>query len=240
MNRRAAALVAALWAVAALPAQAEPDLGPALVKVRAQDWPGALVLLTPITATGCPALALYLSGFSSAKLGDARSTLKAEARALGCAPPLEAAYREGAGKLMTWAAETLAAKPSFTFGGTMSVAGRYDFAAADRFASHDPGANGPSRRATPPAVADLLNHHRADSGQDRNLVREGARQLPGLEQAYVRARNYNAMMVAQCADPDMPQSLRYACPDWLANGVEPPQTPQVALPEAATPAPHAP
>jgi hypothetical protein len=237
---RAILLVAAVWAAAALPAQAEPDLRPALIKVRAEDWRGALALLNPITAAGCPAMALYLSGLASASLGDARSALKAEARALGCAPPLEPAYRNGAQKLMTWAVEALAAKPSFTFDGTMSYSGRY--APADRFASHadNSDAGDRPRRVLPPAVAALLKRRRADSREDRDLVRESARQMPGLEQTYVQARNRNAMMVAECADPDMPQSQSYACPNLIANGVEPPETPAVALPDAAPSTPPSP
>ncbi|MCI3132075.1 hypothetical protein, partial [Phenylobacterium aquaticum] len=230
---------------AALPARAEPDLGPALIKVRAEDWRGALGLLNPITAAGCPAMALYLSGLSSAKLGDAKATLKAEARALGCAPPLAPAYADGARKLTTWAAETLAARPSFTFGGTMSVAG-LGALGGDSFASHagDAGEGAPATGHAPTpedaAVAAWMRAHAADDSAVRTLVRDSAREAPGLDQVYARARRNNARQVAQCVDPRTPQSVRLSCSDWLANGVEPPETPVVALPDAAPSTPPSP
>lgn len=241
MTGRASLLIAAVWAAVALPARAEPDLGPALIKVRAEDWRGALALLKPITVAGCPAMALYLSGLSSAKLGDAKATLQAEARALGCAPPLAPAYSDGARKLMTWAAETLAARPSFTFGGTMSVAGLGDLA-GDSFANHaaaagaEPHAPGPQDRA----IAAWMRAHAVDDSATRALVRDSAHQAPGLDQVYASARRFNARQVAQCADPRTPQSVRLSCADWLAHGVEPPETPEVALPEAAAPSPPTP
>lgn len=240
MTGRAILLAAAVWAAATLPARAEPDLGPALIKVRAEDWRGALGLLGPITAAGCPAMALYLSGLSSAKLGDAKATLKAESRALGCAPPLAPAYGDGARKLMTWAAEALAARPSFTFGGTLSFAG-LGAPGGDSFASHagnaggGPHAAGPAPSPEDAAVAAWMRAHAADDSDVRALVRDSARQAPGLDQVYASARRFNARLVAQCVDPRTPQSQLLSCPNWIANGVEPPETPAVALPETATP-----
>jgi hypothetical protein len=240
---RAFLMAAAVWVAATLPARAEPDLGPALVKVRAEDWRGALTLLKPITEAGCPAMALYLSGLSSAKLGDAKATLKAEARALGCAPPLAPAYGDGARKLMAWAAEALAARPSFTFGGTLSTVGLGGLA-GDSFASHAGAAGGQATASAPSpedsAVAAWMRAHAADDSDVRALVRDSARQAPGLDQVYASARRFNARLVAQCIDPRTPQSLRLSCPDWIAHGVEPPEAPVVALPDAAQSAPPSP
>lgn len=243
MTGRAILLAAAVWAAAMLPARAEPDLGPALIKIRAEDWRGALVLLNPITSAGCPAMALYLSGLSSAKLGDAKATLKAESRALGCAPPLAPAYGDGARKLMDWAAEALAARPSFTFGGTLSTVGLGGLG-GDSFASHAGAAGGqataPAQSPEDAAVAAWMRAHAANDSDVRALVRDSARQAPGLDQVYARARRFNAQLVAQCVDPRTPQSQQLSCPDWIAHGVEPPETPEVALPDAAISAPPSP
>jgi hypothetical protein len=194
--------VALMLAATPATALAAPDLGPALARVKAQDWRGAQALLERQTRWGCPAPALYLLGLARAKTGDVRGALDAETRALGCHPELDAIYRDGAVALVRWAGTQIGAT-AFRFESTMS--------------SNDTPRPGAPR-------GDFESH--GESGEPRDLgqtLAEADRRVPGLAQEVEAARRASPctrVMAGEAQAQDACMSIVNA----------PPAPPEVASP----------